>query len=113
MNNLPPNTSENSLQKKSLWLLSKLGYEFISQERNKELRNNNLNDVILKETASEQLAKINSYTYRGESFSFSKADIDREIYKINTLSAGGLLATNKQITQNLLLGTSIATSLGS
>ena len=79
--------------------------------KNKELRNNNLNDVILKETASEQLAKINSYTYRGESFSFSKADIDREIYKINTLSAGGLLATNKQITQNLLLGTSIEQTL--
>ena len=110
-NNLPPNTSENSLQKKSLWLLSKLGYEFISQEQNKELRNNNLNDVILKETASEQLSKINSYTYRGETFSFSKADIDREIYKINTLSAGGLLATNKQITQNLLLGTSIEQTL--
>ncbi|MGQ4003241.1 HsdR family type I site-specific deoxyribonuclease [Francisellaceae bacterium CB52] len=110
-NNLPPNTSENSLQQKSLWLLRKLGYEFISKEQNSEIRNNNLNEVVLKDIASKQLAKLNSYEYRGESFSFSKADIEREIYKINTMSAGGLLTTNKQITQTLLLGTSIEQSL--
>ena len=110
-NNLPPQTSENSLQQKSLWLLKKLGYELISKEQNLEIRNNNLNDVVLKDIATEQLAKLNSYTYKGQVFEFSKADIEREIYKINTLSAGGLLATNKQITQALLLGTSILQTL--
>ena len=108
---LPPNTSENSLQQKSLKLLQKLGYELITKEQNREFRNNNLNDVILKDIALKQLAKINNYTYRGNKFEFSKADIERQIYNLNTLVAGGLLATNKKITENLILGTSIEQSL--
>lgn len=110
-NNLPPNTSENSLQQKSLKLLQKLGYKLITKEQNRELRNNNLNDVILKDIAAKQLAKINSYTHKGEKFEFSKADIERQIYNLNTLVAGGLLATNKKITESLHLGTSIEQNL--
>ena len=106
-----PNTSENSLQQKSLKLLQKLGYELITKEQNREFRNNNLNDVILKDIALKQLAKINNYTYRGNKFEFSKADIERQIYNLNTLVAGGLLATNKKITESLILGTSIDQSL--
>ena len=108
---LPPKTSENSLQQKSLKLLQKLGYKFITKEQNRELRNNNLNDVILKDIATKQLTKINSYTYKGEKFEFSKTDIERQIYNLNTLAAGGLLATNKKITESLLLGTSIEQNL--
>lgn len=111
INSLPPATSENSLQQKSLWLLSKLGYEFISTAENKELRNNHLHEVILKNICSKQLAKMNSYVYKGQTFEFSQADIDREIYKINTISAGGLLSTNKKITETLILGTSIEQTL--
>ncbi|MBK2356588.1 type I restriction endonuclease subunit R [Francisella hispaniensis] len=110
-NNLPPNTSENSLQQKSLKLLQKLGYELITKEQNREFRNNNLNDVILKDIAANQLAKINSYTYKGEVFEFSKADIERQIYNLNTLAAGGLLATNKKITENFLHPPSVEQNL--
>lgn len=59
--------------------------------------------MILKDIAAKQLAKINSYTYKGEVFEFSKADIERQIYNLNTLAAGGLLATNKKITESFYM----------
>lgn len=107
----PPSTSENTLQRQCLTLLSRLGYTVISADENKALRNHNLNEVILKDIAVKQLAKFNGYRYKGQDFKFSQADIERQIYELNTLSEGGLLASNKKITARLMLPVSVEQSL--
>ena len=47
--NILVSNENTSSQRPAIEVLEKLGYKYISQEENKELRNNILSDVLFKE----------------------------------------------------------------
>jgi type I restriction enzyme R subunit len=99
-----PNTNEQVIQQNTIKLLESMGFTYISRDDNVILRSNRLHDVLLKGILAEQLQKINSFEYKGISYRFSSKNITRAIEDLNIPLNEGLNATNKKITDKLLLG---------
>jgi type I restriction enzyme R subunit len=104
--------TEKSIQKNEvIELLKNMGYEYISEEENKELRNYKLKEVILKPILKEQLNKLNSYTYKGKTYKFSDKTIDKAIEDLDVPLTEGLLKSNEKIYDQLILGNSYTETL--
>ncbi len=93
-------------QRPAIEVLKKLGYKYISKEQNKDLRNNNLADVIFKDILAKKLNEINSYEYKGEIYKFSAGTIGQAIKDLNESLLTGLISTNEKIYDMLTLGKS-------
>ncbi|BAP62889.1 type I restriction endonuclease subunit R [Methanococcus maripaludis] len=102
--------SEPKVQEDSIKLLENLGYEFISEEKNKSKRNN-LKDVILKDILKEQLKKLNSYTYKGKTYKFSEKSIENAIDDLDVPLTEGLIKSNEHVYDQLILGNSYEETL--
>ncbi|MDQ5920244.1 MAG: type restriction enzyme subunit [Pseudomonadota bacterium] len=101
-----PNTDEKHLQQNVIKLLNSMDYTFISREENVILRNNQLNEVILKNILLQQLQKINSFEYKGIDYKFSPKNISRAVEELNVPLNEGLSIANQKISDKLVLGTS-------
>ncbi len=100
-------SNENtSSQRPAIEVLEKLGYKYISQEENKELRNNILSDVLFKEILIKKLNEINSYEYKGVTYKFSPSTIGQAVKDLNEDLLTGLISTNEKIYDMLTLGKS-------
>ena len=100
-------SNENtSSQRPAIEVLEKLGYKYISQEKNKELRNNILSDVLFKEILIKKLNEINSYEYKGVTYKFSPSTIGQAVKDLNEDLLTGLISTNEKIYDMLTLGRS-------
>lgn len=100
-------SNENiSSQRPAIEVLEKLGYKYISQEENKGLRNNILNDVLFKEILIKKLNEINSYEYKGVTYKFSPSTIGQAVKDLNEDLLTGLISTNEKIYDMLTLGKS-------
>lgn len=93
-------------QRPAIEVLQKLGYKYISEEENKNLRNNILTDVIFKDILAKKLNEINSYEYKGEKYKFSASTIGQAIKDLNEDLVTGLICTNEKIYDLLTLGKS-------
>lgn len=93
-------------QRPAIEVLQKLGYKYISEEENKNLRNNILTDVIFKDTLAKKLNEINNYEYKGEKYKFSASTIGQAIKDLNEDLVTGLISTNEKIYDLLTLGKS-------
>ena len=93
-------------QRPAIEVLQKLGYKYISEEGNKNLRNNILTDVIFKDILAKKLNEINSYEYKGEKYKFSASTIGQAIKDLNEDLVTGLISTNEKIYDLLTLGKS-------
>lgn len=93
-------------QRPAIEVLQKLGYKYISEEENKNLRNNILTDVIFKDILAKKLNEINSYEYKGEKYKFSASTIGQAIKDLNEDLITGLISTNEKIYDLLTLGKS-------
>lgn len=93
-------------QRPTIEVLQKLGYKYISEEENKNLRNNILTDVIFKDILAKKLNEINSYEYKGEKYKFSASTIGQAIKDLNEDLVTGLISTNEKIYDLLTLGKS-------
>ena len=93
-------------QRPAIEVLQKLGYKYISEEENKNLRNNILTDVIFKDILAKKLNEINSYEYKGEKYKFSASTIGQAIKDLNEDLVTGLISTNEKIYDLLTLGKS-------
>jgi type I restriction enzyme R subunit len=102
--------SEPKVQEDSIKLLENLGYEFISEEKNKSKRNN-LKDVILKDILKEQLKKLNSYNYKGKTYKFSEKSIENAIDDLDVPLTEGLIKSNEHVYDQLILGNSYEETL--
>jgi len=96
----------NTSQRPAIEVLQKLGYKYISEEGNKNLRNNILTDVIFKDILAKKLNEINSYEYKGEKYKFSASTIGQAIKDLNEDLVTGLISTNEKIYDLLTLGKS-------
>ncbi len=102
-----PTTNEmTTSQRPAIEVLQKLGYKYISEEENKNLRNNILTDVIFKDILAKKLNEINSYEYKGEEYKFSASTIGQAIKDLNEDLVTGLISTNEKIYDLLTLGKS-------
>lgn len=93
-------------QRPAIEVLQKLGYKYISEDKNKKLRNNILTEVIFKDILAKKLNEINSYEYKGEKYKFSASTIGQAIKDLNEDLVTGLISTNEKIYDLLTLGKS-------
>jgi len=103
---IPIANEMSTSQRPAIEVLQKLGYKYISEEENKNLRNNILTDVIFKDILAKKLNKINSYEYKGEKYKFSASTIGQAIKDLNEDLVTGLISTNEKIYDLLTLGKS-------
>ncbi len=96
---------ENSSQIPALELLEKLGYNILKPE-DAEIMRGSLYNVILKPVLKQQLEKLNSYTYKKETFKFSEKNINQAIDGLDEPLTNGLVKTNEKIYDYLMLGKS-------
>ena len=103
---IPIANEMSTSQRPAIEVLQKLGYKYISEEENKNLRNNILTDVIFKDILAKKLNAINSYEYKGEKYKFSASTIGQAIKDLNEDLVTGLISTNEKIYDLLTLGKS-------
>ena len=103
---IPVANEMSTSQRPAIEVLQKLGYKYISEEENKNLRNNILTDVIFKDILAKKLNEINSYEYKGEKYKFSASTIGQAIKDLNEDLVTGLISTNEKIYNLLTLGKS-------
>lgn len=103
---IPIANEMSTSQRPAIEVLQKLGYKYISEEENKNLRNNILTDVIFKDILAKKLNKINNYEYKGEKYKFSASTIGQAIKDLNEDLVTGLISTNEKIYDLLTLGKS-------
>lgn len=103
---IPIANEMSTSQRPAIEVLQKLGYKYISEEENKNLRNNILTDVIFKDILAKKLNEINSYEYKGEKYKFSASTIGQAIKDLNEDLVTGLISTNEKIYDLLTLGKS-------
>ena len=103
---IPISNEMTTSQRPAIEVLQKLGYKYISEEENKNLRNNILTDVIFKDILAKKLNEINSYEYKGEKYKFSASTIGQAIKDLNEDLVTGLISTNEKIYDLLTLGKS-------
>lgn len=103
---IPVANEMSTSQRPAIEVLQKLGYKYISEEENKNLRHNILTDVIFKDILAKKLNEINNYEYKGEKYKFSASTIGQAIKDLNEDLVTGLISTNEKIYDLLTLGKS-------
>ena len=97
----------------ALQLLVGLGFTPLSAARLSELRGGRTRQVLLEDVLSEQLLKINSFSYRGKDYAFDPGDAEEAIRRLKPTpdKIKGLKATNQDIYDALILGTTITKTI--
>ena len=98
-------TEEGVSKEPAIKVLEKLRYIRISPVEAKKMRRNHYN-VLLKSILKQKLNELNSYTYRGEIYSFSEKNINQAISDLDEDLTDGLVKTNEKIYEMLLFGRS-------
>jgi type I restriction enzyme R subunit len=93
----------------ALQLLAAMGWEILPRAQVERLRGK-LSRVLLADVLSDWLLASNSFNRRGETHRFNEADADEAIRQLTPDSSAlkGLVGTNKDIYDRLLLGATIS-----
>ena len=98
-----PNPAETTLQQNTLDLLARMGCTYISPEAIPRYRENT-RQVLLKKVLRAQLSKLNGYEYRGKRYAFGGKSIQKAIDDLEVALEEGLMAANRKISDQLVLG---------
>ena len=104
--------SERVLQDKVIELFKNMGYQYLSPEDALKERDNDTNNVLLKNILQEQLKKINYFMYDGKKKSFSEDNIKKAVSDLDIPLMKGYLITNEEITERILKGESYKEKAG-
>lgn len=111
MNTIPDSTpafTEDSVsQLPALHLLQKLGWELLTPAQALKLRGGRKGEVLLRPILEQQLAAINSFDYRGRSYSFDRSAIEEGIRSLTNLGDDGLVRTNEKVWELIRFGKGI------
>jgi type I restriction enzyme R subunit len=111
--NTPSFKEDHISQIPALQLLQNLGYEYLMPKEVEQYRNQRTSTVLLLPIVKEQLKKINSFTYRGKTYTFSDATIDEAVKDLQQLDlASGFMAANINIYDWLTKGKSYDETIG-
>lgn len=83
------------------------GYEKLTSEEARELRDGDTSTALLTEVLDEQLRELNQIEYKGETYAFSDASIHRAIERLRQLPESDLMQANEKAYERLTLGVSI------
>ena len=97
----------------ALQLLVAMGFKPISQANAISERGERLRNVVLDDVLTEQLLRINSFTHRGKTYPFDLADAHEAIGRLKPTPdrIKGLLGTNQDVYDTLVLGTTISKTI--
>lgn len=95
----------------ALQLLAALGWHIVTPVQANAERRNRLSSVLLEETLAKQLSEINRIRFQGETYEFSEANIQEAVQKLKSYKYDGLLHTNQELTDLLIMGTSEAQTI--
>src|SRR5690554_4426463 len=98
-------------QTPALHLLQKLGWHYISPTQTIQERDGLLSGVLLEDILTQQLHKINSFEYKGETYQFSTGSIQAAINALKTVPDEGLPRTNEKVYDLLTLGKSFTETI--
>ncbi len=97
----------------AMQMLVALGYKPLSQAELLRLRGGRLRSVVLDDVLVDQVLRINRYTYRGREYSFDLEDAHEAMRRLKPTPdrIKGLVATNEDVYDALLLGTTITKTI--
>jgi len=97
----------------AMQMLVALGYEPLSQAEALRLRGGRLRSVVLDDVLADQLLKINRYTYRGREYGFDLEDAHEALRRLKPTPdrIKGLIATNEEIYDSLILAAAMQAGL--
>ena len=104
--------SERFLQDKVIELFKKLGYKYLTKEEALKERENNLNNVLLKNILEERMANFNYFLFRDKKYAFSINNIKKAIEDLDFTLIKGSSTTNEKITSKLIEGESYVEKIG-
>lgn len=104
--------SERFLQDKVIELFKKLGYQYLIKEEALKERDNNLNNVLLKNILEEQMKKFNYFLFRDKKYAFSINNIKKAIEDLDFTLIKGSSTANEKITSKLIEGESYVEKIG-
>ena len=87
----------------ALHQLINLGYEYIPPSVAKKLRSDKFSQPVLDTILKKQLHKINSFTFKGETHTFSDANIEKAIQELRDIPFDSLITTNEQVYDHITL----------
>ena len=106
LNPTPASREDDISQLPALHLLQSLGYQYLSPSEALALRGNRKSNVFLDGVVDAQLRKLNTIRFKGRDWEFSEANIQSAILALKNIPFDGLVRTNAQLTDLLLLGKS-------
>ena len=97
----------------ALQMLVALGFAPLSQARALQLRGDRLRNVVLDDIAVENLMRINQFTHRGREYPFDLEDAHEALRRLKPTPdrVRGLKATNQDVYDMLVLGTTITKAI--
>lgn len=97
----------------ALQMLIALGFRPLSQSECLRLRGGRLRSVVLDDVLADQLLKINRYSYRGREYPFDLEDAHEAMRRLKPTPdrVKGLIATNQEVYDSLILGTTITKTI--
>ena len=104
-----PTTERHTSQVPALVMLAAMGWEILPQAECETLRGRT-SRVLLESVLTEQLLKINRYTYRGKEYNFDASDAADAIRQLrpDPMIQRGLVGTNQMLHERLVLGATIS-----
>lgn len=104
-------TESQDSQTPALYLLQKLGWQYITPVQTIKERDGLLSGVLLEDILAQQLHKINSFEYKGETYKFSTGSIQAAINAVKTVPDEGLSRTNEKVYDLITLGKSFTETI--
>ncbi|MHA7901511.1 MAG: type I restriction endonuclease subunit R [Henriciella sp.] len=97
----------------ALQMLVALGFTPLSEEEVNRQRGGRLRNVVLDDILVEQLLRLNSFEYRGKSYNFDLEDAHEAVRRLKPTPdrIKGLRATNQDVYDTLILGTTITKTI--
>lgn len=97
----------------AMQMLVAMGYRPLSGEAALTLRGGRSRNVVLDDVLVEKILEINRFTYRGKEYAFDLADAQEAVRRLKPTpdKIKGLRATNQEVYDRLLLGTTIAKTI--
>lgn len=105
-------TTEKQLsQLPALQLLASLGWHIMTPAQANAERHGRASAVLLEDTLTAQLMKINRINFQGEEYEFAASAIQDAVQKLKSYKYDGLLTTNQNMTDLLIMGTAEAQTI--
>ncbi len=106
---IPATTEVHTSHVPALVMLAAMGWEILPQAKCESLRGRT-SRVLLESVLTEQLLKINRFTYRGKEYEFDASDAADAIRQLrpDPTVQRGLVGTNQMLHERLVLGATIS-----